>query len=106
MYKVIPPRPTFAADMTETESAIIGKHVAYRTDLLDKGVAVASGPVADPSGLYGMTVVEAPDEQEVRVLAERDPVISTGLLTYEVWLRYLGRARRGWRWTGRGPNRP
>ena len=46
--------------MTETESAIIGKHVAYRTDLLDKGVAVASGPVADPSGLYGMTVVEAP----------------------------------------------
>jgi hypothetical protein len=56
MYKVIPPRPTFAADMTETESAIISKHVAYWTDLLDKDVAVASGPVADPSGLYGMAV--------------------------------------------------
>ncbi len=81
MYTVIPPRPTFAADMTETESAIISKHVAYRTDLLDKDVAVASGLVADPSGLYGMAVVEA-------------------------WLRCLGRARRGWRWTGRGPSRP
>jgi hypothetical protein len=32
-----------------------------------------------------MAVVEAPDEQEVRILAERDPVISTGLLTYEVF---------------------
>ena len=67
--------------MTETESAIISKRVAYWTDLLDKDVAVASGPVADPSGLYGMAVVEA-------------------------WLRCLGRARRGWRWTGRGPSRP
>ena len=38
MYKAIPPRPTFAADMTETESAIISKHVAYWTDLLDKDV--------------------------------------------------------------------
>ena len=31
MDKVIPPRPTFAADMTETESAIMSKHVAYWT---------------------------------------------------------------------------
>ena len=40
---------------------------------------MAFGSVADPSGLYRMAVVEAPDEQEVRVLAESDPVISTGL---------------------------
>jgi hypothetical protein len=52
--------------MTGTESAIMSKHVAYCTDLLDKDVAVAFGPVAEPSGLYGMAVVEAPDEQEVR----------------------------------------
>jgi hypothetical protein len=43
LYKVIPPRPTFAADMTETESAIMSGHVAYWTDLLDKDVAVAFG---------------------------------------------------------------
>ena len=84
MYKVIPPLPTFAADMTETESAIMSKHVAYWTDLLE-GRRNGVRPVAEPSGLYGMAVVEAPDEQEVRILAERDPVISTGLLTYEVF---------------------
>lgn len=43
LHKVILPRPTFAADMTETESAIMSKHVAYWTDLLDKDVAVAFG---------------------------------------------------------------
>jgi hypothetical protein len=43
LYKVIPPPPTFAADMTETESAIMSKHVAYWTDLLDKDIAVAFG---------------------------------------------------------------
>lgn len=41
LYKVIPPRPTFAADMTGTKSAIMSKHVAYWTDLLDKDIAVA-----------------------------------------------------------------
>ena len=43
LYKVIPPRPTFAADMTGSKSAIMSNHVAYWTDLLDKDVAVAFG---------------------------------------------------------------
>ena len=45
--------------MTETESAIMSKHVAYWTDLLDKDVASGVWPVAEPSGLYGIAVVEA-----------------------------------------------
>ena len=81
LYKVIQPRPAFAADNTETESVMMSKHVAYWTDLLDKDVAVAFGPAAGPSDRYGMAVVEAPDEQQVRTLAESDPVISTGLFT-------------------------
>jgi hypothetical protein len=43
---------------------------AYWTDLLDKDAAVALGPVAGPSGPYGMAVIKAPDEQEVRTLAK------------------------------------
>jgi hypothetical protein len=69
---VIPPRPTFAADMTGTKSAIMSKHVAYWTDLLDKDIAVAGRRAI---GLVRTAVVEAPNEQEVRILAERDPVI-------------------------------
>lgn len=85
MYKVTPPRPTFATDMTASEAAIMDYHIAYWTDLLDKGIAVTFGPVADPAGLYGMAVVESHSEQEVRVLASGDPVICTGLFTYEVF---------------------
>jgi hypothetical protein len=33
--------------MTQTESAIMSKHVAYWADLLNTDVAVAFGPVAD-----------------------------------------------------------
>lgn len=85
VYKVTPPRPTFSADITDAESAIMVEHVAYWRDLLDRDVAVAFGPVADPAGQYGMAVVEAHSEQAVRELASADPVISTGLFTYEVF---------------------
>jgi hypothetical protein len=47
MDTVIPPRPTFAADMTETESAIMSKHVAYWT------VPEASGHPIGPSAAAG-----------------------------------------------------
>lgn len=42
-----PARPTFAADMTETESAIMSKHVAYWT------VPEASGHPIGPSAAAG-----------------------------------------------------
>jgi hypothetical protein len=47
--QVIPPRPTFAADMTGTKSEIMSKHVAYWTDW----TKTSRWLVAEPSGLYG-----------------------------------------------------
>jgi hypothetical protein len=46
---------------------------------------VAFGPVATRRGGTAWAVVEAPDEQGIRILAESSPVISTGLFTYEVF---------------------
>lgn len=37
VYRLIPPRGTFAADMTESEGAVMGEHAAYWTDLLERG---------------------------------------------------------------------
>jgi hypothetical protein len=59
----------------------MSKHVAYWTDLLDKDVAVAFGAVATHRAFTAWAVVEAPDEQGSRILAESSPVISTGLLS-------------------------
>jgi len=38
--KLNPCRPTFAQDMTEEERAIMLQHVAYWTDLMNKGHVV------------------------------------------------------------------
>ena len=60
--RLVPPRPTFALDMTAEERAFMTEHVAYWTKKLADGTAIVFGPVADPSGDWGMGVVRAADE--------------------------------------------
>ena len=36
VYKLVPPRPTFALDMDETEAELMGRHAAYWRDQLDQ----------------------------------------------------------------------
>ena len=72
--KLTPPRPTFAADMTDAERQLMRQHVAYWSDLAANRTVILFGPVADPQGGYGIAVVEAPDEATVRALTANDPV--------------------------------
>jgi hypothetical protein len=46
--KLVPPRSTFIMDMNENEKDIMQRHVVYCTELLEKGIAIAYGPVHDP----------------------------------------------------------
>jgi len=57
----------------------MAEHVAYWTELLNAGVAVAFGPVADPAETWGLAVVEAGPGTDVNALREHDPVIRRGL---------------------------
>ena len=83
--KLIPPRPTFQQDMTESERAIMLQHVAYWTELAERGVAVAFGPVADPSGGYGIGIVELDGDADVYDLEKNDPTVKSGLgFRYEI----------------------
>jgi len=84
--KLIPPRPTFQQDMSESERAMMLQHVAYWTELAQRGVAVAFGPVADPSGGYGIGIVELDDAADVRDLEKNDPTVQSGLgFRYEIF---------------------
>jgi uncharacterized protein YciI len=85
LYKLIPPRPSFAADMTAAERAIMTDHVAYWTRQRDLGFAVGFGPVADPAGSWGVAIVEAENEQAAQELRANDPAVSSGLATAEVY---------------------
>ena len=78
LCRLTPPRPSFALDMTEEEGALMGDHVQYWQGLLAQGSVVAFGPVADPAGGWGVSVVEAGDEAEVRAMLAADPVTVRG----------------------------
>jgi uncharacterized protein YciI len=84
MYKLIPPRPTFAQDMTEAERKVMQEHVVYWKGLTDRRIAIVFGPVLDPKGPWGVAIVEVADEADARALGTNDPAVKAGL-TFEVY---------------------
>lgn len=78
LCRLLPPRPSFAQDMTAEEAEIMKRHAAYWTDLLQRGTAVVFGPVADPKGAWGVGIVRAADEATVTLLRDADPAILSG----------------------------
>ncbi len=79
LYKLIPPRPTFPADMTEAEAKLMQEHSAYWRDLMNKGLVVIFGPVSDPKGTYGIAVVKVEDDADAHLLAMNDPTIKANI---------------------------
>jgi uncharacterized protein YciI len=77
LYKLIPPRDSFAQTMTELEGAIMTRHVAYWNGRFVDGTGsvVAFGPVADPKSGYGIAIIEAAEETDVTALVANDPAI-------------------------------
>jgi uncharacterized protein YciI len=85
LCRLIPPRPTFAQDMTAVEAKVMEAHVAYWTNLAEKGTALVFGPVADPKGGWGVGILEVEDEAEIQSLTSNDPVMKAGIgATYEI----------------------
>jgi uncharacterized protein YciI len=72
------PRPNFAQTMTDAEREIMGRHAAYWQPYLDAGQMVVFGPVLDDETSWGLAVLEADDEAEVRAFAAQDPAVTTG----------------------------
>ena len=79
VLRLIPPRPDFAATMSEEEREVMGAHVTYWGELLSSGRVVAFGPVADPDGPYGIGIVLAPDTAAAELLRDGDPVMRARL---------------------------
>jgi uncharacterized protein YciI len=71
--RLIPPRPTFDKDMTETEQKLMEQHFLYWKDLFEKGICLLGGPV-----------LEAASEDEARAIAAADPSVKAGVNRIEV----------------------
>jgi uncharacterized protein YciI len=95
VFRLIAPRPTFALDMTDDERAIMGRHAAHWQPLIDAGRMVVFGPVLDGGGSWGLGVIEAEDEDELRAFAADDPVVTTGTGSLEIGRMLTGFVRPG-----------
>ena len=93
VYRLVPPRPSFAADMTDAEQAVMGQHAAYWTNLFEEGLVVVFGVVMEQAGAWGLAVVEGEDEADLRAIAAEDPAVKTGLCTFEIGVMPRASAR-------------
>ncbi|KWV50164.1 hypothetical protein AS156_14450 [Bradyrhizobium macuxiense] len=79
------PRPTFPQDMTPREAEIMHAHVAYCGELLRTGKALIFGPVADPAGVWGLGVLQLPDDADPQDIVANDPTMKANAgFTYQV----------------------
>jgi len=71
----------------------MGRHAAYWQPLVDSGRMVVFGPVLDSTGSWGLGVVEADDEDELRAFAAGDPAVTTGTARIEMGRMLAGFVR-------------
>jgi uncharacterized protein YndB with AHSA1/START domain len=76
--RLMPPRSAFAFDMTDEECAIMLEHGGYWREQMRRGNVVVFGPVADPEGPWGLGVVKAQSDDEVKAFGAADPAIQSG----------------------------
>jgi uncharacterized protein len=76
--------------MSDEEREIMGRHAAYWQPFTDSGHMVIFGPVLDASGSWGLGVVEADHEDELRAFAEVDTAVTAGTASIEI-----GKCSRG-----------
>jgi uncharacterized protein YciI len=85
LFRLIPPRADFAQTMTADEQKAMAEHMSYWEQLMADGKVLVYGPVADPEGVWGLGVLRAADRAEVLAIAERDPSVTAGVNTFEVF---------------------
>ena len=93
VFRLNPPRPTFALDMSDEERAVMGRHAEHWQSLIDAGRMVVFGPVLDTTGSWGLGVVEAEDEDELRAFAAQDPAVTSGTAHMEIGKMLTGFVR-------------
>jgi uncharacterized protein YciI len=91
--RLIPPRPTFAGDMSADERALMQQHVVYFRGLFEQGKVLIFGPVLDPADNFGMAVLEVGDMAEAELLLAQDPTAIAGLNRFRISPMVVGAAR-------------
>jgi uncharacterized protein len=99
VFRLKPPRPTFASKMSDDERDIMGRHAAHWQRYIVSGQMVVFGPVLDDTGSWGLGVAEAEaeaaDEDELRAFAACDRALTSGTAKIEIRKMLAGFVRPG-----------
>lgn len=83
--RLVPPRPGLARDMSAAEARAMQQHAAYWRECMARNKVVVFGLVADPSGAFGVVILEVADHAEAARLTANDPAVRAGHgLRYEI----------------------
>jgi uncharacterized protein len=93
VFRLKAPRPTFVQDMTDDERDVMARHAGHWQPLIDSGQMVVFGPVLDGTGSWGLGVIEADNEDELRAMAANDPFVTSGTGEIEVGTLLTGFVR-------------
>ena len=66
------------------ERAIMARHAAYWSELVEQRGVVVYGPVVASSGSFGLAVFPAASEDDALALAQADAAVSSGMATFEI----------------------
>jgi uncharacterized protein YciI len=82
------PGPAWKPGVPVFEQPGLQQHVDHYRHALDAGKLALGGPFLDAGGGGMMIAAEGSSEAEVTALAQSDPTVQSGLLTFEVrqWL--------------------
>jgi uncharacterized protein YciI len=85
LLRIEPVRKDFTLqNMNDDERRITGEHFAYLKSLFDQGRLAFAGQVLDPKGLWGIIVVNAPDQEAATALLNSDPTMKSKIFRGEV----------------------
>jgi uncharacterized protein len=88
--RLVPPRPVFPGSMTEQELGLMRQHVQYVGQAFEAGMVLAYGPVLDPTGAFGIALLEVDDAAEAEEFARKDPSIVGGMNTFTLTPMKIG----------------
>ena len=91
--RLIPPRVTFACDMSADERVLMQQHGSYLREQFAQGKVLIFGPVLDPADNFGMAVLEVRDGSEAQQVMEQDPSVLAGMNRFRISPIVVGAAR-------------
>jgi uncharacterized protein len=62
------------------------EHAIYWKGLIDDGIAIVFGLVLDPTGPWGVSIVDVTNESDARAVGTNDPAVKAGGLTFDVYV--------------------